>query len=463
MQGWIPDISAARGPKYLAIAEALSRDIDAGTLRPGERLLPQRALAEALAVDLTTVTRAYGEAQRLGLIEGSGRRGSFVRAKAVSSPGISPGDPGDVGMNAPPEAFGGTLAAAFRDCASALLSSDSMALPFQYQRSGGGSGIRQAGVELLAARNIPCSEDSVLVAAGGQNALHAIFSAEFSAGDVIAVCAFAYPGLLALARRFGVELIAIASDEGGMDPAALDEACAARPIRGLYIVPTNDNPTTVTMPLERREAIAAIVNKHDLLLIEDDAYGFLPRNPVSPIASLAPDNTWYIASVSKALTPGLRVAWLRAPDVARAWRLAADMHETAIMAPPLNAAVVAEWIRTGTFEKLVGEVRSEARARQAIARKCLPNEAFGSQDDGYHLWVAAGDGAHPQHIADALRQHGLSAIPGDAFAVDRASNSGSAMLRVSIGGSISRERLQRGLILLAALIRPEASRRVSLV
>src|SRR5436305_1736063 len=104
MQSWKPDIAGTLGPKYLAIADAIARDIEAGALQPGDRLPPQRMLAEALGVDLTTVTRAYGEAQRLGLIEGDGRRGSFVRSKAVEPSGIPYTEPADAGMNAPPEA-----------------------------------------------------------------------------------------------------------------------------------------------------------------------------------------------------------------------------------------------------------------------------------------------------------------------------------------------------------------------
>lgn len=462
MQGWIPDLGSVRGPKYLAIAEALSRDIDAGTLLPGERLLPQRALAEALGIDLTTVTRAYGEAQRLGLIEGYGRRGSFVRAKtgSVISPGVE--DSGEAGMNAPPEGFGGSLAAAFRDCAVKLLSPEHARLPFQYQRTGGAAAARRAGAELLSMRNIPCSEDSVLVAVGGQNALHAIFSAEFRPGDAIGVCAFVYPGLLALARRFGVKLISIPSDGDGMDAAALDAACSRGSLRGVYIVPTNDNPTTVTMPFARRQAIAQIIEKRGLLLIEDDAYGLLPTNPFTPLAALAPERTWHVASISKILTPGLRVAWVRAPDVAGAWRLAADMHETAIMAPPLNAAVVTEWVRAGVFQGLIDEVRAEARARQQIAAACLPADAFQAQEYGYHLWVKASPDIDLRNVTDALRQHGLTAIPGEDFAADREAV-GTRALRVSIGGAISRDRLQRGLLLLAALISQSAPRKVSLV
>lgn len=462
MQGWIPDIRAARGPKYLAIAQAMAHAIEAGVLAAGDRLPPQRSLAEALGLDLTTVTRAYGEAQRLGLIEGSGRRGSFVRARSAAPPPVWAGDAGDTGMNAPPEGFGGTLMREFRDGAGRLLGPELAASPFQYQRSGGAPSARKAGAQLLAARGIPCSEDTVLVAAGGQNALHAILSAEFKAGDTLAVCAQAYPGLLALARRFGVHLLPIASDAHGMDPAALERACAGGAVKGVYLVPTNDNPTTITMPVNRREAIAGVVVRHHLLLIEDDAYGWLPAQPLPPIAVHAPANTWHVASVSKALTPGLRVAWLRAPDMAGAWRLAADMHETAIMAPPLNAAIVTEWVHGGIFHKLVAEIRSEARARQDLVRECLAPASYRAQDYGYHLWVEVPDDLDARHICDALRQNGLPAVSGDAFAADR-SMSGPMAMRVSIGGAITRDQLRRGLQLLSALISPQAPRKASLV
>ncbi|MDE1916423.1 MAG: PLP-dependent aminotransferase family protein [Sphingomonadales bacterium] len=462
MHDWTPDLRAMNGPKYLAIARALSRDIEAGVLVPGDRLPPQRSLAEALGLDLTTVTRAYGEAQRLGLIEGSGRRGSFVRARPSLSPQVLAGDTGDTGMNAPPDGFGGTLMKAFRDSANLLLSPDMAAAPFQYQRSGGAPSARKAGAHLLAARGLPCSEDTVLVAAGGQNALHAIFSAEFKAGDTLAVCQHVYPGLLALARRFGVALLPVPSDAGGMDPEALGKACAGGAVRGVYLVPTNDNPTTITMPVERRQAIAEVVAKRHLLLIEDDAYGWLPEQPLPPISAQAPDNSWYIASVSKVLIPGLRVAWLRAPDVAGAWRLAGDMHETTIMAPPLNAAVVTDWVHSGMFQTLVDEVRGEARLRQDMVRDILPPVSLHAQDYGYHLWIELPDDLDPRHLCDALRQHGLPAIPGEAFAADRSLASPPA-LRVSIGGTIAHDQLRRGLNLLSALISPQGPRKVNLV
>lgn len=460
MQSWKPDIADSLGPKYLAIADALLRDVEAGRLTPGMRLPPQRALAGMLGVDLTTITRAYGHAQRLGLIESDGRRGSFVRDRQKSGATTARGETGDAGMNAPPELPGGLLSLEFRRSVEMLLGG-SEPLTQQYQPRGGMPSAREAGARLLAARGIDCFDDSVLVTAGGQHALHAIFSAELRAGDVIAVARFVYPGLLALARRFGISLRMVPSDDEGIDADALARLCEAEEIRGLYVVPTNENPTTATMSLERRRAIAQVVERHGLLLIEDDAYGLLAKDRLPPLAALAPDQSWHIASVSKILSPGLRVAWLRAPEVKQAWRLAADIHETAIMAPPLNTAIVCGWIDNGLFERMIGEVRAEARTRLQIVRKILPASAFMAHEDGYHLWVPLGADAAMEQIASALRTHGLSAITSDAFAVDR--QDAPPALRVSIGGTITGHQLERAMRLLGALIEPDATRKASLV
>jgi DNA-binding transcriptional MocR family regulator len=462
MQTWKPDLDSLSGrPKYLAIADAISRDIDTGMLQDGARLPPQRALAEALGVDLTTVTRGYGEAQRQGLIEGDGRRGSFVRQKQAETAKLRHSEPADTGMNAPPDVPGGLLAEAFRRSAEALLTDASVPAPFHYQPSGGMVAAREAGADLLSRRGIACYDDTVLVTAGGQHALHAIISAELSPGDVVAVAGYVYPGFLALARRYGLQLVVVPSDRNGLDPDGLSTVCAKAKVRAVYIVPTNDNPTTATMDVERRAALASVAQQHGLLVIEDDAYGLLPEQPLPPIASFAPDQTWHIASVSKVLSPGLRVAWLRAPTVAQAWRLAADVHETAIMAPPLNAAIVADWVGSGVFQRLASAVRAEAQARQALAAKFLGLETYRAQPEGYHLWMPLRQGANPAELVNTLRQHNLSVVSGDAFAVDGAIS--EPALRVSIGGTISHDRLERGLRLLGALTGPDATRKVSLV
>lgn len=458
MQGWKPDIAGTLGPKYLAIAETIARDIAAGVLMPGSRLPPQRMLAEQLGVDLTTITRAYGEAQRLGLIEGDGRRGSFVRSKPPES--IPYTEPADAGMNAPPEAPDRMLEKAFGASAALLLARADGPAPFHYQPRGGMALAREAGANLLRGRGLPAEPDTVLVSAGGQHGLHAVISTELRPGDLLAVGNFAYPGLLSVARRYGLQLRVVASDGEGMLPDAL-AAAAAEGVAAVYLVPTNDNPTTATMGVARREALAGVIRAHDLKLIEDDAYGMLPEHPLPPLAALVPERSWHIASLSKILSPGLRVAWVAAPDIAAAWRLAADLHETAVMAPPLNVAVVADWLQGGAFDTLRAAVREEATARQAIVRAVLRPGSFHAQAEGYHLWMPLPDGANAVEIVNALRPQGLTVVAGDVFAVEPAS--APPALRISIGGSLPRDRLERALRLLDALTAPDVTRKVALV
>lgn len=450
MQNWSPDLSAHSGPKYQAIAAALLRDIEMGRLQAGDRLPPQRTLAEALSVDLTTVTKAYNEVRRLGLIEGGGSRGSFVKAAPVSPFPEAEVATVETGMNLPPDVAGGSLAGCIRDGVSTLLAAPNALTKLQYQPSGGALAERAAGAAFLKARGIDAPEDTVLVTSGGQSALHAIVATMFEPGDAVCTGAYVYPGFLAAARGHGIALVPVETDDEGLVPAALQAACRRRRIKAVYLVPTNDNPTASTMGAARRRELAEVAGREGLEIIEDDAYGLLPADPLEPIAAGAPDRTWHISSFSKIVSPSLRVAYVRAPSAPKAWRLAAELHGTAIMAPPLNAALVTRWVADEQLPRLIAEMREESIARQRLAREILGEAGYRCHPEGYHLWLPLPAGIAPSYLADTLRPTGLSVVPSDVFAV--APEQGETALRVSIGGSISRERLARALRMLDAIL-----------
>ena len=447
MQSWLERLPDGPGPKYLAIADAIEQAVRTGALRPGERLPPQRALANRLGVDLTTVTRAYGMARDAGLIEGAGRLGSYVR----NSAGLPLADlTGDNGMIMPPQPGAALLPHAIRTGMVRLLRAGGQSPLLQYQPSGGALRDRQEAALAFAARGIATGEDEAIVTAGGQNALHAIIGTMFAPGDMICTGASTYPGLLALARRFGLRVRAIPADRDGLDPDAVQGAALAG-ANALYLVPNNDNPTTATLDIERRLWLAAIIRRHGLILIEDDAYGQLPAAPLPPLAALAPECTWHIASVSKIISPVLRVAHVRAPSADAARRLAGDIHETAIMAPPLNAALVTLWLRDGLFGELIAKVRAEGLARQRIAAPWLAGTDHAAHPEGYHIWLCLPRGADAEGLAARLRPAGLSIVPGSAFAVDPAA--AEPAVRISIGGAIDHVRLGRAFAELQALMR----------
>jgi DNA-binding transcriptional MocR family regulator len=436
--GWLPDLTKARAPKYLAIADALGSAIERGTLNSGDRLPPQRDLAARLGVDLTTVTRAYETARQRGLIEAHGRAGSFVRGASPAQ--IEDAARVDTGMNMPPELPGDMLGRAMRDTITTLLAEGS-GLRLQYQPAGGSAADRAAGARLIARAGMDASDDQLVVTAGAQNALHAILNTTLRPGDAVACGRFVYSGFKVLAARFGLRLIPLPA----MDGDALAAVCRTEQIRAVYMVPTNDNPTAATLDATCRQSIAQTAQANDLTVIEDDVYGALCTTPAVPLAALAPERTWYVASVSKIISPALRVAYVRAPDIGSALRLAADVHETAIMAPPLNAAMVRTWLDDGRYDRLVQAMRNEAMRRQAIAADILAGLPYQAHPEGYHLWLPLPAGLDGAELADAMRPSGLSVVAGDRFRVAPGTDQA---VRISLGGLIEMPRLARALHLI---------------
>ncbi|WP_161956900.1 PLP-dependent aminotransferase family protein [Sphingosinithalassobacter portus] len=439
MTRWIPDLSGFSGPIYRKIAEALTDAIKKGELSPGDRLPPQRDMAATLGCDLTTVTRGYAIARQRGLIEGQGKAGSFVRNAAAAS--ISAASQVDTALNTPPVPASGVLQAAMTDGLGRLAGQLHSPL-FQYQGAGGDSVSRRAGVDLVSRLGIRAEVDQIVVTAGGQNALHAVASTILRPGDSVACGSFAYPGFRAIAHRLSLDLVPLPA----MTAAALEQACTARTISALYVVPTNDNPTTATINAAERERIAQVAARHGIQIIEDDAYGLLAPAPIRSIASFVPQLAWYISSTSKIISPALRVAFLSAPNIPGALQVADCIHQTAVMPPPINAAMIAFWLQEGTFDTLVHAVRGEAAWRTRLARDVLKDHAVECHPQGYHLWLRLPEGHLASELSQKLAVAGIGAIPSDRFAV---AGSDEQALRISLGGPGDRPTLEAALKLLA--------------
>ena len=440
MTAWVPDLSRKNGPKYLALAEALTAAIGSGKLAPGARLPPQRELAQILGFDLTTITRAYNVARQRGLIDGRGKAGSFVRETALHS--INAAAQVDTGLNTPPVPPCGILERAMKEAFELALGQSASSL-LQYQSAAGDQAICRAGADLAARVGLRTEADRIVLAAGGQNALLAISRAALAPGARVACGEYVYPGFRAIASRSGLELVPLPT----MTADALELACRQHQVSALYVVPTNDNPTGATIPLSERQRIAKVAERHGLKIIEDDAYGLLPRNPLPAISSLVPQQSWYILSTSKIISPALRIAFVSAPTVADTLQLAAEVHDTAVMPPPLNAAMVAVWLREGTFDNLVAAVRAEAEWRSDLARRVLTDHAISSHAQGYHVWVRLPEGASASALSQQLAAAGVGAIPSDRFAAGKGS---AQALRISLGGAAPRSTVEAALRQLAA-------------
>ena len=455
MPSWRPRIVDSAPMKYLGIVEALEADVRAGRVRPGDRLPPHRAIAEALGVDLTTVTRAFNEARRRGLVDAQAGRGSFISDDfdpGRTAGGFGAASPVRLSMNAPPQPQAADFQRLIPRTIADLLAGSRGMLNLHYRDNAGSESDREAAAAWLGARIEGVSPSRVVVTAGAQSALYAICESLLCAGDVIAAGEVTYPGLKATAAERGLAFAPLAMDEGGILPEAFEAAClerAPRAPRALYVVPAIDNPTTASLSEDRRRALISIARRHEVFIIEDDPYSRLQSQAAPPFASLAPDITWHIATLSKCLTPGLRVAFVMAPTSALALRITSILRVTTLMAPPLMVALASRWIADGTADRITAAIRAENTERQKIAAEVLRGASFAADPEGHHLWLDVPPPWRATDFAQQAERFGIAIVPSSIFSVR---NTFAEAVRVSLGVAPDRAYLEESLRLLANLL-----------
>ena len=450
---WTPQLPTDTQPFFVAIADAIANDAESGRLAPGTRLPTHRALAKTLGVDVTTVSRGYAEARRRGLVVGHVGRGTYVRGGRPVAAARAQASLVDLTVNLPPEPSDACDDAMRRSLAE-LSRSPALSGLMAYAESGGSLAHREAGVAWCGARQVIASPDRVLVCGGAQQALTAILSAHCEPGDVVLTEALTYPGFLAAIRELRLRVVGVATDRDGIVPDALVHECRAHRPKMLLAIPTLQNPTASVMPLAKRRRIASIVRERSLLLVEDDVYAPLVPDAPRPLASLAPELSYYVSSFSKAVTPALRTAFLVAPTAALAGRVSQHLQATGWLAPPLMTEIASQWITTGVAARIVADRQREAAARQAILRERLGLPKTVGSPHALHHWLELPrQWDRASEFVDALRRRGVLVSSGDAFAVDHTQP--SRAVRVSLGAAATRDVLTTAIETIAALLRED--------
>ncbi|MES2347439.1 MAG: PLP-dependent aminotransferase family protein [Pseudomonadota bacterium] len=446
---WLPRLASNGGPRFLQIADALQAAVADGSLKPGDRLPPQRRLAAQLDVDLTTITRAYDEARRRNLLEGRGARGTYVAAPKVELTSIL-----DLSMNTPPPPDGVDFDDMLKQGLAQVLMRADNELLMTYHLAGGSDSDRKAGAKWLEPMFGHLDARQLVVCPGAQAAIAALILALTEPGDVILAEPATYPGLRAAATQFGRHVIAVEADKHGMVPEMLEEACRRHKPGLVYLNPTLQNPTAITIPERRRKELASIAKHCNVRIVEDDPYWLLADAPPPPIATFAPEQVCYISTLSKCLTPGLRVAFVLIRDPHERERFLVALRSFALMVAPLTAALATQWILDGSAGGLMEGVRNEARLRHRMARDILAGRYSGS-GDGLHVWLELPAYWNSSQLARAAGSEGIAVTPAEAFATGGGSVNA---IRISLGSIKDRGRLQAALQRLSHLLarRPES-------
>lgn len=456
MTNWMPDPANLTRPAYLSLAEQFARAIETGTLPVGARLTPHRKLADALALSVQTVSRAYDELIRRGLIAGEVGRGSFVLGPgAEARQPYLPERPGKVidlsilkpvveAMHLDRLREGFAWLAENLAAPSALSFRPNMVMPHH----------RAVAVDWLQRQGIPAEAQGIALTNGATPAIAAAVMSVAPPGSCIAAEALTHHTLMPLCTYLGLHLEGVAMDEWGMLPAALHEVARKAAVRAIYLQPNVINPLAMAMPADRRAELVEVARQHDLAIVENDILNVMIHDRAPAIAALAPERTLHICGFTKITVPGLRLAYLHAPP--RHATAMANRHLVANwMATPPMADLLSHWVKDGTVSDLAAW-----QARAMVDRHCVAAEVLGPampicHGNSLHLWLPLPEGWTEEAFVAQARHRGVAVAAGNSF---RASERWRReAIRVSLG-STRGEELRSGLSTVAAMLTdvPEA-------
>ena len=462
---WNPDISKFNGSRYVAIAEAIAEDIEQGRLRPGQQMPTHRELALRLGVTVGTITRAYSEAQRRGLLVGETGRGTYVRedlfADAFPPPTAELDDSLiDLSLNIPPVPAGDQLGQALSATLANLSNRSNLSALLGYQPPVGAERHRTAGALWVSRSGLKAEAERVLITSGALHAMTVVFSTLTKPGDTVLTESLTYPGMKNLAHLLHLRLQGLAVDEHGLEPAAFERACRSGSARVLYTIPTIHNPLGIVMPEERRREIARIAEEHDISIVEDDVHSFMLDHPPLPLSAFAPERSYYILTTSKSIAGGMRIGYLLVPE-RMVERLATTLRATVWMAAPLMAEIASEWIRDGTAERLIEQKRTEAEARQEIASRTLRGLRFRTNPVSFHIWLELPEPWRSEEFIAQARRRGVLVTPPEAFVPGR--EEAPHAVRVCLGAARTREQLEKGLRIIRELCKSSPKPTLSII
>lgn len=481
----------SKQPLYSQIAEHLRRLIETDVLKPGVKLPATRELAAELGVDRATIVAAYDELLAQGLTTAHVGQGTFV-ARRASPQGraLEAADDPAWGLGAidwqqwfskaarlgvewrPPDfasyhthgeviSFAGGMPdsslfpiEAFRRVLTQVLRTEGREL-LQYSPASGYPPLRRYLADYLIRKGVQVSEADILIVNGSQQGLDLVARTLLDPGDQVVVEGPSYPGALQIFRARQAELLTVPVGDDGIRRDLLEGLLSRQSPKCLYVMPTFQNPTGVTVSLEGRRELLAMAAKAQLPVIEDDFHNELRYDgaPVTPLRGL--DRKGLVIAVgtfSKILFPGLRVGWVVAPPEVMerliVAKRAADLHTSALI-----QAAIYHFCRRRLLDQHMARMRLEYRRRrdallQALARHCPAGVTWTQPQGGFSLWLTLPHGMNSQSLLPEAAREGVLYTPGALFYAD---GGGGNHLRLSFS-EIAPEWIDEGVRRLAKVI-----------
>ncbi|GHC72116.1 PLP-dependent aminotransferase family protein [Limoniibacter endophyticus] len=443
---WRPKLARQKGAtKHAALTERIIADIDAGILKPTDRMPTHRDLARELGLSVQTVSLSYKEAERLGYLSGEIGRGTFVKARVTDRAGRmmldhSPNEVLDLSIirgvyldaheNASREIFRemaeGDVAGFMRPC----------------RPIAGLDRHRETARTWLRGLGVAAGAERILVTNGAAHAIFLALSCIIRSGDVVLCENLTDHGIIGLSNILGFSLKGLPTDNEGLLPDALEAACAAGGVRALVLIPTLNNPTGHVAGAARRREIAAIADRYGVFVIEDEVYRPIIEEDLPSISEMLPDLGFFVTSFTKAVLTGLRVGYLVVPP-AYSIRAASILRVSSWSGTYLAAEIATRWVEDGTALRLLDIQRDEARARQSIATEILGDHIASSHPLSLCAWLKVPAHWTEEGLVRSLANQNIAVTPSEPFIAGPAHGGG---IRICLGGRMSHASLTKALI-----------------
>ncbi|MGF1750813.1 PLP-dependent aminotransferase family protein [Vibrio cionasavignyae] len=404
-------------PIYKQIADQISEKIESGSLESNKKLPTHRWLADKLSVTVGTITRAYAEVERRGLVEARVGAGTYVtdnnKPTWLFEEIADDASECNFSYNIPPRLDrSDMLKQAMQRISQSPQHLNQLML---YQPPAGFDSHRAIVSQWLNDKGVHLDVNTLLFSSGAQHAIQMVLDTFTRPGDTVLVEQYTYPGVISLARQNQLTLKGVEMDDEGITPESLEVCCNRYSPRFLYLTPTLQNPTTAIMSPQRRQAIVTICQAYNVYIIEDDINGLLLDSAPEPLVNLAPDHVIYIGAFSKYLAPGLRVGYLCAPEKLYP-PLVMTLQNHSWMISPLLIALTCEMLISGDAERNIAMIRNEMRQRMAAATQVLGAFNMRYEQGGFHVWLTLPEQWRLSEFVQKAAESGVIVKSGELFA-----------------------------------------------
>lgn len=454
---WPQSLAEAKGPKYKKVADTIRSAVEAGSLKIGTKLPPVRDLAYQLSITPGTVARAYSILTDEGVLEAEVGRGTFVAEKKKPVPDdvwsrqlhlAEARDPGHVSLFSPRIADMGQVAAV-REALHKVAEGDAQKF-LNYPTRDAYLPVRQAAAAWVAQSPVgTVTENDIVLTHGGQNGLMVVLQAILEGPQpVIMVEDLTYAGFRRASELLRAQVVEVAMDEHGILPDSMELAIRKSGATVLCTSPEVHNPTGLFTPLERRKEIVRIARRHGVQIVEDDCYR-LGESRAPSYRALAPELAWHVSSISKILTPALRVGFALAPEGRAADLRRVAEHGYFGLAQPL-AELVRILLTDPRLPGLIKDVRGEMARYVRVAVNALGGFELTWNHEVPFLWLKLPSGWRAAAFTRAAEANGVQIRSADEFALrdGRAPHA----VRIAINAHVPLKRFEEAMLRLRALL-----------